>query len=685
MAKQWRFFLRSEFRGEVELAYEPENWRDRETKLIRDMRSYGISREISSPFSFIKDGYAYVKDVFNKRGYNALVYVDVFELDPVTRKYVSYFSGELIMKTCEIEDTKAIVQATPTGIQKLLKDRANKDVLIDTTWSFDYGYIQFDLPQVFVKTHSRLIKRTLSGIWTESRTYPLSAGELLQIGFDDFAIDELPGVIKERATIDTIEVFPILKAEEEGDYTFDVAFLIRVSTNVGDELQFYYKINKNGTPVSVSTVFSTVTDSGGTFYIFTVTCSDVIELKKGDSLYFWAVAGRATTARLFVGGVTNRPVGAIADKWILTGETTIGDLFPNGVLVFEACEKALKNMLGDTTQLYSNALGRTDLGYAVDAKPGMNWIGTGAGLAFKPGQIKTSFKKLFTDGLAPLYNLGIDLDKASDGSPRVIIEELSYFFSGKVGYTITGVTGLRKRVADTLIYDELMVGFTKYESSLPGSAEDPHTEANYLIPGRFVDNTLDIRSGLIASSWKIEEKRRDFGKATTRVENDQDLYIINILRNLGAYESIQDQNYEEVTGVENADTLYNLDLIPSRVIRRWGPNIASCYYRGNDLVRYASSESESNLSTRQEGEDFPVPERRDIGSTELEEAIWLPELYEFTAKLKATEDRELIARKYDIIEVIEGDGSRHYGYLLERGRTEKNEASFTLLRANYNG
>jgi hypothetical protein len=687
MAKEWRFILRSELRGEVELIHEPENWRSRETKLVRDMKRYGIAREIASPFVFVKDGYAYVKDVFNRQGYNAQVWVDVFQYDPELRRYVSYFSGELIMKTCEIEDIKLSVQATPSGIERLLKDREGKDVLIDTTWSFDYNFIPVEIPDVIVKTHSRLIRRTLSAIWTESRTYDLGAGEFLQIGFDEFLIDELPGVIKERATIDTTEVFPILKVEEEGEYTFDVDFLIRVDSAVGDELQFYYKVNRNGTPVAVSTVFESITEGPTTYNIFTVTEDANLSLKKGDQLYFYALSGRAHEARILVGGASGRPTGKDADKFIITADTTIGDLFPQGALAFELCEKALKNMLGADVSLYSTALGRTDIGYATDSLAGMSWIGTGKGLAAKGGQIKTSFRKLFTDGLAPLYNLGIGIESASDGSPRAVIEGIDYFFTGKVGFTIEGVSQLRKRVADQQIYSEVLVGFTKYESDLPGSIEDPHTQSNYLIPGRYVQESLDLRSQLIASSWKIEEKRRDFAKQNTRQQNDQDLYIIQVKRGVGegTYESLRDESYETVEGVENADTLYNLDLIPSRVLRRWGANISSCYYRQNDLLRFASSESESNLSTQLESEDFAIVERQDIGSVELRDPLWLPEVYEFSAKLTAVEDRQLIAKKYDIIRVIDDEGNKYYGYLLERGRTEKNEAQFTLLRANYNG
>jgi hypothetical protein len=682
MAKEWRFVLRSEFRGEVELFHEPENWRSRETKLVRDMKLYGISLEISSPFVFIKDGYAYVKDCFNRLGYNAQVFIDVFQYDAPSRRYVSYFSGELIMKTVDIEDVRLTVQATPTAIQRQLKDRAGKEVLIDTTFSFDYGYIAFELPQVFVKTHSRIIKRTLSGAWRESRAYTLTSGEFLQLGFDELLINELPGVIKERATIDTTEVFPLIKVEEEGEYTFDVEFLIRVDTANGDELSFFYKINRYGTPVAVPAVFASVSP----YNYFTVTCDDTITLKKGDLLYFYAVANRNHVARIYVGGVTGRPTGAPEDKWILTGLTTIGDIFPTGILAYEAVEKSLKNMLGNEVSLLSGALGRTDLGYAVDGLAGMNWIGTGRGLAAKGGQIKTSFQKLFIDGLAPLYNLGMDTDRATDGSPRIIIEEVDYFFTGRVGFEINGVSELRKRVADTLIYDEVKVGFSKWESKLPGSNQDPHTRANYLIPARFVDSTLDLSSSLIASSWLIEEKRRDYLNFTTKTENDNDLFVLNILRNeVGLFETKRDEAYEEVSGVEDADSLYNLDLIPSRVVRRWGRNIAACYYRSADLLQFASAESESALETKLESEDFPVKERDVISSAQLGSPLWLPEVYEFTCKLTAVQDRELLKQRYGIIKVLDNEQNAYYGYLMERSRTEKNEAQFTLLRANYNG
>lgn len=687
MAKHWRFFLRSALRGEAELLHEPENWRSRETKLVRDMKLYGISLEISSPFVFIKDGAAYVRDVFNRLGYNAEVFVDVFEYDAPSGRYVSYFSGQLIMKTIDLETSRVSVQATPTAISRILKDRESKEVDITTPWTMD-NEIQPEIEIIVgnLASHSRVVERQISGVWTESRVYTLGVGELLQIGFDELAVDEMPGWIKERATIDTTEVFPILKVEEGGDYTFDVAFVIQVGTNSGDELEFFYKVGRDGTPVPVSTVFSTIVD-GGTFYLFTVTCTDTVALVPGDQLYFYAVCGSATTARLRVGGV-GRPASLPDDVWKLTGATTYSSIASTGVMAFEVCEKILQTMLGAEVKLYSNALGRTDLGYSVDAAPGMCLICSGQGLAGKDiTGFKASFKKVFSDGLAPLYNLGVATTQATDGSPVVLIEEMPYFFQRKIGITINGVSELHKRTADNLIYSGVHVGFTKYESKLTGAAQDPHSKSEYLIPGLFVEETLDIRSSLIGSSWKIEEQRRNFTASTSQSSNDTDLYVIKVKPFEGPvfqWQALRDEDYDLVSGVPAADTLFNLDLTPHRVIRRWGPNIAACYYRGSDLLRWASSETTSDLQTQLATEDFPVKERQSINSLELGEPLWLPEIYEFSAKLDSLEDRELIAKKYEIIEVIDGE-DQYFGYLLERTRNEKNEAQFTLLRANYNG
>lgn len=667
--------MRSQERGEVELSNEPTNWRERETRLVRDMSSFGVTREITSPITFILDGFAYVKDVFNISGYNSLVNIDVFQFDTEIREYVSYFSGELIMKTCEITDSQIQVLATPSGVASLIKDKGDKVVELDSFQTFTGQWI-VNLPKVLINMHSRVINRTQVAVWENERNYNLNTGRLLQIGFDRFDIDEINGWARERATIDSTEVFPLIRAEESGNYIFDVDFYIKSNTDNGDEIDFFYRINQNS-PVAVNTSFLV---TGGQYY-FKVELDESIALNRGDAFYFYGVPNRNFIATLQY--QSDRPVSLTADKFNVIAETVGEFVLPFGLPAFECFEQVLKIIAGPRTILSSNALGRETLGYSQDGEAGMNMIVSGAGLASKPENLKVSFNSLFQSFRA-MYNLGFDVVRNPDLSYNIVIEPFEFFFSKRLGYTISGVSNFRKRVAQEYIFDEVEVGFQKFESGMPGSLQDSHGRSTYTLPGRFVNQKLQIISDLIGSANFIEKKRRDFDSQNTRTTGDQDVFIVNLTRTESGLVARKNEGFDEVTGISSPETMFNLDIHPDRMLRRWGSYINSVFYKNPGLIRFTQSETLSELSTKKDEELFTSTERSSINSEEFPPARFFPEVYEFDCKLTATQDRELLNHKYDVIEVVDGK-ERYFGYLLERSRKESNSASFTLLRANYNG
>jgi hypothetical protein len=632
------------------------------------MDYYGISREITGPIVFIKDGYAYVKDCFNQRGYNAQVFIDVFEFNTELRRYDPYFSGELMMKSVDMDRVSISVLATPSGVASLLKDKGDNKVNLETGFSLD-GFFVFDVPLVNVTRRPMTIDRRMESTWDGSaNTYGLTNGQKLQLGPGTITADELPGFVKERATIGSSEVFPILNCEEAGTYTFDVDFIIGVGS---DNLVWKYRKNDD-TPVTVSKTY--------TAFYQRVTCVDQVTLQKGDKLYFYADVTANVTATLpFVSG---RPAG-VTDKYNVRAATSFSTFPPFGLMAYEAMNQTIKLVTNERTDLVSMALGRTDLGYAADGPAALNFVTTGAGLAGRNVALNVSFAELY-ESMRNLYHLGMDIIEDGYGRTQVVIEGFDYFFSGRVGWQITGVSNLRKRVAQELIYSEVKVGFDKYESNLPGAQEDPNTEVTYIVPGRFVNKTLDIRSKIAGSPYLIEEKAREWNQPNKKTTADQTLFLLNMRRQGLGFETARNEAFTEASGIANVATMYNLDIHPARVIQRWSSHISPCFYRNAGLLRWASAESSSVLRTQKSGEMIPAIEGESLADTALLRPKWLPEIYEFDCKLTAAQDRQLLARKYDIIQVQDEDNTL-YGYLLERTRKENNEASFTLIRANYNG
>ncbi|WP_339680046.1 hypothetical protein [Cyclobacterium marinum] len=673
----WRFIFNSEERGEYETAHEPMSWRDRETRLVRNMNTYGITREITSPIVFIKDAKAYVQDVFNQSGYNANITFRVFEYNPLIRDYEQYFSGVLILKGIEIGPSELQVMATPNTIQERIKNRGNTEIELSSTFSIG-GNAVFVENEITALLHSRLIVQSQSNLWASEKTIPMTSGQLLQIGWDEYPKDDLKGWIKERVTIASSEVFPVYKCEEGGNHVFDVFFAVDSSSGYEDELQFYYRLNNNS-PVPVSTSYVSVVD-GFSYSFYLVEFDGTIAMEPGDTFYFYGVCGRSFTAKVGVRGFTRYPA-LDEDRFTVNARTYNEPNEAGGFLAFEAFNQVLKSVTDRKTILSSSVLGRTDLGYNVDGAAALNMITSGAKIANKTGNVKTTLNKLLK-AFKCAYNLGMSVVSLPDGTEKVVVEEMPYFFKNKVGVTLTDVWNLRKRVAVDLVHNRVNAGYAKYETDINNSQDDYCTQSTYIIPGLFIENELDLLNPFIASMYAIEQKRRLAGSDDEKFDND--VFIISLVRDIEGYKSRTNEGFESVLGIEDPASAYNLDLHLSRCLERHGNYIASNYYKKNGLLGYSASESASNLQTLKSGENRYKEERKAIQSKALTNPLWFPEVYEFEAKLTTSQDREVQAKMFEIIEVVT-PYETVYGYLMERTRSEGNEATFTLLRANYNG
>jgi len=676
---KWRFILNSEERGEYETQNEPMSWRDRETRLVRDMKTYGVTREITSPIVFIKDAKAYVQDVFNKAGYNASVTFRVFEYNPLIRDYEQYFSGVLILKGIEIRPSELQVMATPNTIQERIKNRGNTEVELSSIFSIG-GTAVFSEDEITPSLHSRLIVQSQSNRWTGEKALPMTSGQLLQIGWDDYPKDELKGWKKERITIATSEVFPVYKCEEGGDHVFDVFFAVDSSSGFEDEIQFYYRVN-NGSPVLVTTTYQSVVD-GFTYSFFAVTLDATIALIPGDAFYFYGVCNRNFTAKVGISGFSRYPE-LDEDRFLVDANTYIEAKEVGGFLAFEAFNQVLKHVTDKRAILSSAVLGRTDIGYNVDGAAALNMLTSGAKISNKTGVIKTTLNKLLK-AFKCAYNLGMSVVVLPDGTEKIIIEEMGHFFKGKVGITLTKVWNIRKRVAEEMIHNKVNVGYTNHETEISNSQDDFCTESNYIIPGLFVNNELDLLNPYIASMYAIEQKRRQVGSSSKNEKYDNDEFLISLVREGEGYKSRTNEGFESVSGVVDPESCYNLDLHLSRCLDRHTNYIASNYYKKQGLLGYTTSESASNLQTLKTGENRLREERKSIQSRAMQRPLFFPEIYEFEAKLTTTQDRQIQEKMFEIIQVITPYETIH-GYLLERSRSENNEANFTLLRANYNG
>ena len=93
-------------------------------------------------------------------------------------------------------------------------------------------------------------------------------------------------------------------------------------------------------------------------------------------------------------------------------------------------------------------------------------------------------------------------------------------------------------------------------------------------------------------------------------------------------------------------------------------------------------EGNAHLLSQLLTEAAPLDEFTSPALADLPAAVWLAETYEFTARVRRGQMRELRRAPYGLVSFLDSAGTRKSGYLLRAERTPQGgRTAFTLLRA----
>lgn len=723
MKKPYRYKLYHENVGEYELLYEPDFSGAFSEIISRDLTYHGIQRSISLNVRFIKDGYNFIKDVYETFGIEANMTLTILELNKQINDYFTNSEWSISLVGYQIYDEFLTVNLEEIGIAQKFKTR--DDVLIDlqklTTLS-DLTLQPFVNETHDISLHSKTIAKKFEGYsnkeqsdnFTEQAQVEIVPAVLdlhqpvTQIRYVLFSfqpeVNEIEGLTTTGMIITEDEPAPIFVVEEPGSHKINI--------------DFDYKLQVSGYPKPNGLVqgCSLYSLGGGSFNDVQIdvflkienpddaTRDEIITIKHYEGVgcglriftaeeafnYYlekefipndrvsiygkirtysnWFRPGPGVRYRFHSEFYTEQKVFNSLKIYALT-QSPVPTSTAKSLLVFEAFARVAQSITDNADAFRSTLYGRTDsepFSYDDDGDASLRSIVNGFQIRQFPLEEKpifASFKDLFTTFEA-IDNIGVGIE-----DNKIVVEKKSYFYNNTIVITLDSVADIKKSIAREYYYNEFENGFAKWENEEVNGLDEFNSKRKWTLPITVIKNKLSKLATYIGSGYAIEFTRRKTYVANSTVDwkYDNDNFVIVVRRNGIAFEADRDQDFDsdEFVNILDPATAYNLKISPKRTLKNWGYVLRAGIERYlSKSIKFAFGEANYLMESKLTTEPETVIENEDILGSELDAPLWLPEYYEFDAVLTTLQIQAIKANPYGVIKFSKTGVDHMSGYLL---------------------
>lgn len=253
--------------------------------------------------------------------------------------------------------------------------------------------------------------------------------------------------------------------------------------------------------------------------------------------------------------------------------------------------------------------------------------------------LKVSLKKCL-QAVRGTFCLGMNYANDTSGA-FVRIERADYYYQLRQILAIELLESYSEEVIIEEMYNELEMGYDKYQDDGYNSLDEFNTKSSYLTPIKKNKKKLSVLSPFITSGYKIETVRRDQFNVnpSTSVTNDEDPFMIAVKReNSTDWVTEKDESFDTVTGIISPETAYNLRVSPMRTLFNWFIWLKGVFFykedtdvikptlviQNNELVTQFNSDETCRVG---DVDRATIEEKEDVAMTALAttRGIWRPE------------------------------------------------------------
>lgn len=681
------------------------NWKDIKPSLIRNDTLRGVVSEYTNTFYFVKDARNRIRDIEERYGLDAIVYLKI-EIGNESGHKGSFkqIGSELkanFSKTYTIDETSVKLSFSPSSFQELILSRIDLNVNHNTLKSIDDVEFQgIENNRVDVLYHTREIVET--GTYKSGLNYESiqSSNKFLYV---------FPSLDIEAQDSDTFQSsFSQIYASSGGvDLTgFEEGSVIRKSQNdrsfkfkLEGSITLYSQGAENSRNVNLTLLKLDEFDN----YIFgaSVQCSDIysmlstqprqliipysevdVSLKKGESLMIAIFVGTSVGANPVTTFIEASSLSLTIESVVIDAPTP-----GKGVLIHDAFKRNLQIITGFNEPFYSKLYGRQSQGYERNGEHSGTLIASGLMIRNFPyvkSKLNTSLKDLFQSTNA-IYNT-----VASIKGDKLCIEKYEDVFDLNHSIVVEDVKDILMELVDKQHFLKIVTGCKDYEYEEINGINSFNASREYACPLSSATETLNNESIYRFDDYGIEFARRKKydSSQTTDTRYDEDNFLIRAYETLpNNFNCERDEDFSLIEGIYSPSTSYNLKISPARNLIRWGNVIMSgLNKKTSGYLKFIKGDKNTNLKTQLNSENVAVSEGKDIDINILKKPVALPYFISFSSKLSVDEYNNILNNPNKTIKLILKSSENKvnlYGFIESAEYSiATGECSFKLLRAN---
>lgn len=412
-----------------------------------------------------------------------------------------------------------------------------------------------------------------------------------------------------------------------------------------------------------------------------------VELSAGDNIY-WFIEVNASA------GVTGLSVTQRAVDIKIEALEEAQSSKASGWLIFDTINYLARNITNNRTFLKSNFLAYKSSQIALDGEGALNIFTNGKQIrkyntADHP--LKTSIKDAINTA-KNIWCLGYGFETLG-GSEFLRIERVPHFYQNKKILQIDLVISYDEEVARDLIFNEITYGYEKFLAEGLNVLDEYNTKHETLQPIRTHKAKIEILSPAISSGYSIEKSRRNqfVDTPTDSVENDEDLFIISVVRDGSDLRAEKNEAFDIVDNVISPSTAYNLRITPKRIELNWSVWVRNIlhYKLVTDVLKTTFVTQNGKLKTKLKQTDqraigdifkdiWTEDQEIQLGSYPVPERIFRPEYINIKANI--TPDKFIMV---DLAMRGMYSSSIDYGYIVVKDNNGDYQAGF-LMEISYN-
>lgn len=578
LEKLFRITLTNEYNGDfIILPNDMLGWEDLKIVLERDYDTFGFNQFFEGSFTFINEGRQFINALYNQYFIEAKIQLKIEVLMPNfdVGNYITLGVGRLNLSdlsmsrhlenrglaeeesdnflelSCKI-DMSGFAQNIQNNNEKLFDVDFTESIESQSLLTYPSDKFGFELPlhSKAIVTEARINGGSDQSI-PDNNTPSTTTEYLVQTGLFDIQLDEFGEVLNTTPVLiqpTVSDVFEFFTANSAQTYTIRVFGTLQMSCDIS-----YTPLGDNGSagvalyhdaiinPTNILGQLSFISDSsvgtGTDSFDETIEIDSTytINASVGDiSKLFFRVFQTTNTDNT----ITNTNISAFLNVEIIS-VTFEQSTTTKSYLIYELLDKVLSFNTSQNDVLRSEFFGRLDSfprTYLGENSPSKLAITNGALIRkFADYQNVSITLKQFLEDLQSIFCIGWSVENESGNiaDPQNLrVEFIDYFFQNELVFEFKNPDDLNFQVPTQFLQNRYEFGYKKFEDDFESTLDETHTIRNYNNHLTAIKNGVSYLSELIASSYAIENARRQSFdvKPKESFKYDEDNFIIQAVR-----------------------------------------------------------------------------------------------------------------------------------------------------------